>query len=101
MLELAAILCPVDFSARSSAAARYAGALACHFHSGLTLLHVIEPVTHAWGASEFGSPLLGEIIEAQRERARQEMARFLPDAGPAVKRVISGDPALKIVEYAH
>jgi nucleotide-binding universal stress UspA family protein len=39
-LQLSKILAPVDFSARCRGAVEYAEALACHFHSELTLLHV-------------------------------------------------------------
>jgi len=42
MLSLPKILAPIDFSERSPAAARCAGELACHFHSQLSLLHVLD-----------------------------------------------------------
>ena len=43
MLSLPRVIAPVDFSECSRGAARYAGRLACQFHSELTLLHVLEP----------------------------------------------------------
>jgi nucleotide-binding universal stress UspA family protein len=86
MLTLRKILCPVDFSGRSPVPARYAAALACHFHSELILLHVI--------------PLLSEIIESDRKRAQQDMEDFLPELSSNARRtIISGDPAMEVVRY--
>jgi len=102
VFTLSKIVAPVDFSARSPAAVRFADALAYHFHSELSLLYVIEPDMAAWGSLEFGSLALAEIIESRQERAQKDMAAFLPELRPDVKRVIlSGEPALRIVEYAH
>jgi nucleotide-binding universal stress UspA family protein len=41
MLNLSKILLPVDFSARSIAAAQYAGTLACRYRSEIIMLHVV------------------------------------------------------------
>ena len=41
-MQLSKILLPVDFSERSAGAAHYAKALACRFHSELTIAHVFE-----------------------------------------------------------
>jgi nucleotide-binding universal stress UspA family protein len=102
MFALHRILAPVDFYKRSPAAARYAAALACHFQSELTLLYVLEPAMAIWGCLEPSSPMLSEFLDSRRERAEQDLAGFLPDLSPSIKRtILSGDPALKIVEYAH
>jgi nucleotide-binding universal stress UspA family protein len=102
MFSLTKILAPIDFSERSPEAARYASAIACHFHSKLTLLYVIEPNMAAWGSLEFGAPMLEEVMESRQQRAAQDIAAFLPDLPTKVKRVIeTGDPALRIVERAH
>jgi len=39
-MQLSKILLPVDFSERSAEAAHYAKALACRFHSEITIAHV-------------------------------------------------------------
>ena len=44
MFSLAKILLPIDFSERCLPVARYAIPLAEHFHSELTLLHVISSI---------------------------------------------------------
>ena len=41
-MQLSKILLPVDFSERSAEAAHYAKALACRFHSEITIAHVFE-----------------------------------------------------------
>ena len=43
MFALKKILLPIDFSERCLGGARYAIPLVEHFHSELTLLHVISP----------------------------------------------------------
>ena len=44
MFPLKKILLPIDFSERCLGGARYAIPLVEHFHSELTLLHVISPM---------------------------------------------------------
>lgn len=72
MLKLSKILLPVDFSEQGSGAARYASALARHFHAAVTLLHVNEIYAAALVApQEFHGPIdTGWIaaLEAQRLR---------------------------------
>ena len=41
-MQLSKILLPVDVSERCAEAAHYAKALACRFHSDLTIAHVFE-----------------------------------------------------------
>jgi nucleotide-binding universal stress UspA family protein len=43
-MRLTRILIPVDFSAESKNAIRYAGAFARQFGASVTLLHVVEPI---------------------------------------------------------
>jgi nucleotide-binding universal stress UspA family protein len=104
MLPLLKILAPVDFSERSPGAARYAGGLACHFHSELTLLHVLDATVYALGAYEFAGPVIASAPAELRSEAEVRLANFLPGEfrNMTVRRVVlSGDPASKIVELAH
>jgi nucleotide-binding universal stress UspA family protein len=103
MLSLAHILLPTDFSPRVTAIARYAAALARHFHARLTILHAVPPLDLSWGASGY-SVMVEEVCAHQKERARQQLDRFLDEELREfqVDRVlVEGDPAETILEYAH
>jgi nucleotide-binding universal stress UspA family protein len=98
------VLLPIDFSERSVGVARYAGALAAHFGSELTLLHVLTPLQYEYGALEIGGAMLTELYRSRSEQATRELTNFLAGelTGPNVRRmVLEGDPAAKIVELAH
>ncbi|MFB3826991.1 MAG: universal stress protein [Bryobacteraceae bacterium] len=104
MQPLARILLPVDFSERSLGAARCARRLAERFHAELILLHVLTPPHYEFGALEIGGSMLTELYVCRSVQAEKELAAFLPDApgaAPARRVVLEGDPARKIVEYAH
>jgi nucleotide-binding universal stress UspA family protein len=104
MLPLSRILVPVDFSERSVAAIRYARNLACHFHAELILLHVLPPISYELSGFEFGGVVMTDAFADRIAQARGELDAFLRDelAGQRVLRVVlEGDPAQKIVEYAH
>jgi nucleotide-binding universal stress UspA family protein len=104
MLSLPKILAPIDFSERSPGAARYAGALACHFHSELTLLHTLDSSAYELSAYEFTGPVVSTLPSERREDAEKLLANFLPGEfrNLNVRRVVlSGDPATEIVEFAH
>ena len=104
MRSLVRILLPVDFSERSLGAARYARVLATHFQSELTLLHVLAPPAYEFGALEIGGSMLNELYVCRNAQVESELKTFLADelAGMNVRRVVlEGDPARKIVEYAH
>jgi nucleotide-binding universal stress UspA family protein len=104
MLSLPRILAPIDFSERSPGAARYAGGLACHFHSELTLMHVVDSSAYDLGAYEFAGPIAGTFPSERRSEAEGLLANFLPDEfqNMNVRRVVlSGDPAGEIVDFAH
>jgi len=91
---LGKILAPVEFSERCAGAVRYAKALAEHFNSELTLLHVVAPAP----------PELDERIYADFiSRAERRLEEFEPaESGtkPPRRLVVKGDPARKIVQYA-
>src|ERR1700682_243824 len=104
MLSLPKIIAPVDFSERSPGAARYAGRMACHFHSELTLLHVLDSGSYEVSAYEFTGPLVSALPVERRREAEPRLANFLPDEfrNMNVRRIVlSGDPAGEIVEFAH
>jgi len=96
MLSIPRVIAPVDFSECSRGAARYAGRMACHFHSELTLLHVLDPC-----AEELGSAS-SELCQWWKRRAETHLTNFLPGEFTAmnVRRVIlSGKPADEIVDF--
>ena len=104
MKSLAKILLPVDFSERSLGAARYAKTLADHFHSELTLLHVLAPPHYEFGALEMGGSMLTELYANRGTQVEKELETFLAGElqGVQAKRVVlDGDPARQIVDYAH
>ncbi|HUO28295.1 MAG TPA: universal stress protein [Bryobacteraceae bacterium] len=103
MRSLDKILLPVDFSERSLGAARYARTMADHFHSELTLLHVLTPPHYEFGALEIGGSMLTELYSNRGAQVEKELETFLAGElqGIQPKRVVlEGDPARQIVEYA-
>ena len=96
------ILAPVAFSARCEGAAQYAEALACNFHSELVLFHVVAPVPTYWCPDAV--VMSPDVTDEAIEQSKVELDRFLGDAfkGINVARVVEeGDPAQRIVEFAH
>jgi nucleotide-binding universal stress UspA family protein len=106
MLNLAKILLPTDFSARSKIAAQEAGLLARRLHSELTLVHVnngVSPTQVALGARA-GSSASTAPVDQRTAAAYAELNTFATKEleGIPVKRLMcSGDPAKVIIEYAH
>ncbi|HVN05543.1 MAG TPA: universal stress protein [Bryobacteraceae bacterium] len=103
MKSLSKILLPVDFSERSLGAARYAKMMADHFHSELTLLHVLTPPHYEFGALEIGGSMLTELYSNRGAQVEKELETFLAGElqGMEPRRVVlEGDPARQIVEYA-
>jgi nucleotide-binding universal stress UspA family protein len=99
MLTMPRIVATVDFSERSERGARYAGRLACHFHSELTLLHVLE-----WSGYELTASEFSEFSRGCRRQAEASLERFLPDEFrnmPVRRVVLCGDAAGEIVNFAH
>jgi nucleotide-binding universal stress UspA family protein len=102
--SLSHILVPVDFSERATGAARCAKVLADHFHSSVTLLHVIPPSQYDVAPVDAGGAILPDLYRARSEQASRELSAFLAAelAGPQVKRtLLEGDPSTRIVEFAH
>jgi nucleotide-binding universal stress UspA family protein len=96
MLSISRVIAPVDFSECSRGATRYAGRLACHFHTELTLMHVLEPCAEELGGAA------SELSQWWQRRAENRLTNFLPGEFTAmnVRRVmLSGKPADEIVKF--
>jgi nucleotide-binding universal stress UspA family protein len=104
MLALRKVILPVDFSERSTGAARYVEALAGHCDCDVTLLHVLPPPHYEFSALEVGGVVLNELFAARAGQVRKDLDAFLATelSQLRVERVVlEGDPARKIVEYCH
>ena len=102
-IALSKVLLPVDFSEKSVEAARYAVKLLKSFRPQVTLLHVL---TQHYGFDMPGleNEELTRFLAEDESNARTQLEKFLkPDfRNLNMKRVlIKGDPAQRIVEYAH
>jgi nucleotide-binding universal stress UspA family protein len=104
MFPLAKILLPVDFSERCLGAARYGEVFAAHFGGELSLVHVLEPLRYELSALEFGGVAISDLAAHRAAGARAQLDSFMREelGRVRVRRVIlEGDPARRIVEYAH
>ena len=102
---LSRILVPVEFSPRCQGAIPYAAALARHFHSEITMMHVVIPPSSLYGFSEAAAytsapDLQAEIVGDRQGRLATFGAEELRDL-PVDRIVLEGDPAHAIVQYAH
>jgi nucleotide-binding universal stress UspA family protein len=103
MFPLGKILLPLDFSERCLGATRYAEALASHFESEISIVHVIEPLRYHFGTLEGGVAAPGDLMENLQAQARNYLDCFTCGGleRVRVKRILlEGDPAQRIVEYA-
>ncbi len=103
MFSLAKIVLPVDFSERSSGAARYVEALAARFGSEIVLLHVLPPPHYEFSALEVGGAMLNELFTARAMQIQSELDAFQAEELSHIRTrrlVLEGDPAKKIVEFA-
>lgn len=106
MPRLAKILVPVDFSERSRAAVYRAAALARHYDSELTLVHVDELPSLFSAAEHFGLKNTGWEASLAKQtagrRAELEVFTAADLEGVTVQRVLrTGDPAREIVSLSH
>jgi nucleotide-binding universal stress UspA family protein len=105
MLSANRLLVPVDFSERSAAAARYAKTFGSHFHSQMTLLHVLPPAHYpAVPLMEAGATMRDALFAARASEVQKELDSFLAEEFPdtdVTRIVLEGDPAPTIVDYAH
>ncbi len=98
-MHLRKILCPVDFSDATAAAARWADSLAGHFEAEVTLLHVAPALDLEFAAAQPRPSQLLQIAEHRHRLVRQTIAQF--PGGPPLARctermVLEGDPAMEI-----
>src|SRR5688572_14505017 len=95
------ILVPVDFSAHSEKAVRYATTVANRFGARVKLLHVVEDpfVTGAWSAEAF-VPNIPELLDTLIKAAQEQLAvlkKRLAEHGFVVETaVVTGEPARTI-----
>jgi nucleotide-binding universal stress UspA family protein len=95
-MRIYTIVCPIDFSACSRRALRYAGALASHFGARLSVIHVVDPML-AGAAAIHQVDVLGDEARAElRAFVAEEIA--LP--GPINLTIVKGAPEREIVRYA-
>jgi len=104
-LSISRILVPVDFSAHSDFAVRYATALASRLGASIDLLHVVEdPVAARTWSSAIDMPDLEGLREELVEEATRQLERCRAEAsgsGVAVLTTVRvGQPLLTIPEYA-
>jgi nucleotide-binding universal stress UspA family protein len=103
-MPLQQIVVPVDFSDRSRGAALYAEALQKIFDARISLLHVLPPPHYEFGAMEVGGSVLEDLFRARAEQAKTDLDAFLPEElmAPSTERhVLEGDPAARILKFAH
>ena len=103
MPMLSRILVPVVFSDRCRDATRYGAALACRFHSTITLLHVFVQPWAALTVPEGYAPPPPCDVKSMIDDVQAQLTQFLSDELlhlPVRREVSDGDPARMIVEYA-
>ena len=103
------ILVPVDFSAHSERALRYATTLANRFNATMEVLHVVEDpfVSGAW-SPEAVAPnipeLLDDLVAAARGKLDEMKAAAIAKGArfktTVLTTVVSGRPADSITDYA-
>lgn len=97
------LLCPVDFSDASAAAARYASTLACQSSSALTLLHVSPAVDFEFAMAAPRPDLLMQFTAHRNHTVRQALDTFPGTSAldcPTDREVREGDPATRIIEVS-
>ena len=94
------ILFPFDFSQQASLAVPFVRAIASQYGAEISVLAVISP---AWNKTPGGMPPLSGLDAPEHElRARLDHALAQEFAGLATRHLTDlGDPALKIIEFAH
>jgi nucleotide-binding universal stress UspA family protein len=104
MALLERILLPIDFSERSTGAARYVEALANKGDCEVALVHVTTPLSYELSALEVGGTVLNDLNAERTVELRARLDAFAETelGGCTVERVLlEGDPANSIVEFAH
>jgi nucleotide-binding universal stress UspA family protein len=98
------ILLPVDFSERSFGAARVIEALADKQNSEIHLLHVTTPLSYEMSALDVGGTVISELNTDRTADLREQLDAFLAEELRPFhvhRHLLEGDPAKRIVEFAH
>jgi nucleotide-binding universal stress UspA family protein len=100
MVLKSSVLCPIDFSDSSRGAMRYAGAIAVHAESPLTLLAVNDALLDEAAELTGGRSQLADDTRREMEKVRSQAFGERP-GGPDVQfEVASGKPAPEILRVA-
>ena len=102
-ISLQRILVPVDFSALSKKALRYAGKLSQEFNAEISLLHVVEPdLPPFFDGTAIAPPTISNSASASRTNRMKSWISSARSAGVTRIRSIirTGLPAHQIVEAA-
>lgn len=104
-MNIRRILVPVDYSACSRAALEFATEFATATGASLDVVHVWDKPTYVSDAilvrQDGAAPR--SLVEIVRDNAERDMSEFLASAGMAdspflTRRLISGEPASKLLE---
>ncbi len=104
MALLERILLPVDFSERSAGAARYVEALANKTETEIFLVHVTTPLNYELSALDVGGTVLNELNADRTAELQEQLDNFAADELKPYRverHLFEGDPAKRIVEFAH
>lgn len=104
MFQLQSVLFPVDFSSRCRGAARLLDSLHQYFRPEVTLIHVLPPPHLEYTMADLGGGVFTEYTQARTDQVRKDLDHFLNDElkhFPLKRVLLEGDPARKLVEYAH
>jgi len=104
MSLLEKILLPVDFSDRSLGAARYIEAIADKQNTEIHLVHVLTPLSYEMSALDVGGTVISELNSDRTSDLREQLDGFLTEELKPFRvhrHLLEGDPAKKIVEFAH
>jgi len=103
-IQIARILCPVDFSESSEHALHYAFAFAETYQAELILMHVMDyaalDVPDFPSAVEFSADTIQQIREVCEKRLQEVVAREQAKSIRVSSRLVSGTPAYEIVQAA-
>lgn len=106
MLQINSLLCPTDFSDPSLEGIKTAGELALKFSAEIILIHVVAPIPvfsmpEPNLAPVFDAPAYQTEISKSAEKRLQALANDnFPEEIRYRTRVIVGDPAGEIVDFA-
>src|SRR5689334_15633932 len=82
-MTISRILFPVAFSERCRGAARYAGALACHFRADLVLLHIVAPPHSVFGGPE-AIAWPADVIRETLDKSKADLEAFVAEELPGL-----------------